>query len=158
MNRYFYHRRPGLFIEPRCHQSISSSGPSQSHTTTGTTSGQASPVAAEGSQAVGSGSIGVAGQGAKYIESGGTDQSNADLSTRISAGTGSTVTIGDPNANQTISQLAQSLATASQGGSSSSPLIVPLQQAASSIPWATVGIITGVVLLLMLLPRLFKKS
>lgn len=153
MNRYFFHRRPGLFIEPRCCQSISSSGPSQSHTTTGTTSGLSSPVAAEGSQSVGSGSIGVAGTAARYLETGATDQSNADLSTRINTGGGSTITIGDPNASQTISDLAQSLASASQasGSSSSSPVLVPA--AASSIPWTPLAVLGGLVLLILVLVK-----
>ena len=141
-----------------CRQSISSQAASQSHTTTGTTSGTASPVSAEGSQAVGSGSIGVAGTGARYLESGATDNANADLSSHITAGTGSSVIIGDPNADQTISQLAATVAQATGGGSggSSSPLIVPLTQAAAAIPWTTIGIVGGIILLVVFIFR--KKS
>lgn len=142
-----------------CRQSISSQGPSQSHTTTGTTSGQASPVASEGSQSTGSGSIGVAGTGARYLESGSVDNANADQSTKISSGNGSTVYIGDPNAGQTISQLAQTVASVSQpagGGGGSAPLILPLTQAAAAIPWTMIGIVGGIVLLIVFLFR--KKS
>jgi hypothetical protein len=161
MNRFFYNpawARP-LFIELRCCQSISQSGPTQSHTTTGTTSGQASPVAAEGSQSTGSGSIGVAGQNARYIESGGTDNANADQSTRINSGSGSTIYLGDPNAGQVISQLAQTVAStapAGGGGGSSTPLVLPLTQAAAAVPWTTIGILGGVVLLIVFIFR--RKS
>jgi hypothetical protein len=118
--------RPKLFCEPRCCQSISSAGPSSSSTSTGTTSGPGSPVSAAGSQAVGTGSIGVAGTGAKYLEEGAADNEHANQSTNITASKGSTVTIGDPNAGQEISSLASQFAQTVQGvaGSGGSPIIL----------------------------------
>jgi hypothetical protein len=88
-------------------------GDSSSATNTGTTSGTSSPVAAENSLATAPGSIGV-GSG-KYLESGAMDNTNANLSTSINAGSGASVVIGDPNADNMISQLAQQFSNAVQG-------------------------------------------
>ena len=87
-------------------------------TTTQTTSGASSPVASKDSQAVGSGSIAVAGAGAKYLEAGATDQSGAQVGGvggNLNASGGAVVNIGDPNADKTISDLADALAGLNQG-------------------------------------------
>lgn len=113
--------RRRLFQEPRCRQSISSQGPSSSHTTTGTTSGASSPVAAENSQAIGSGSIGVGASG-KYLESGASDNTDANQSTNISASAnnGGTITI-EPNSTDPI---ADKILSALADGSASIPVSV----------------------------------
>jgi hypothetical protein len=144
-----------------CRQSISSQGPSQSHTTTGTTSGTSSPVSAEGSQAVGSGSIGVAGTNARYLESGATDNANADLSSHINAGTGSQVIIGDPNAGQAITALANTVAqttAGNSGGGGSTILSLPTGTAAAgSINWMQIGLIGAAIAAVFLFLSLFGK-
>ena len=87
---------------------------SSSTTETLTSSGQNSPNASEGSQALGSGSIGVAGTGAKYLEQGAVDQAGAQIGgvqgSSINASSGGTIQIGDPQATQTIAALAQNFA------------------------------------------------
>jgi hypothetical protein len=87
---------------------------SSSSTETLTSSGQNSPNASEGSQALGSGSIGVSGTGAKYLEQGAVDQAGAQIGgvqgSSISASSGGTIQIGDPQATQTIAALAQNFA------------------------------------------------
>lgn len=94
----------------------SNSGGNKSSTSneTATSSGQNSPNATGGSQALGSGSIGVAGNGAKYLEQGATDASGSQFGgvsgSSLSASGGGTINIGDPQATQTVAALAQNFA------------------------------------------------
>jgi len=116
-----------------CLWSNSGGNKSSSNTETDTTSGQNSPAASGGSQAIGSGSIGVAGTGAKYLEQGAVDASGAQLGgvqgSSLSASGGGTINIGDPGAVQTIAALAQNFADTVQsvgsGGGGSTVVTTP---------------------------------
>jgi len=143
--------RSKIFVEPRFYLNFGSGGSSSStRTETGTTSGQNSPVASEGSQSLGSGSIGVAGAGAKYLEQGAADLSGAQLGgvqgSQVQASEGSTINIGDPQAVQTIAALAQNFSDqvatlAGSGGAGSTVVTTPgtpttsLGLSSSAINW-----------------------
>ncbi|MGB7767432.1 MAG: hypothetical protein WBN22_01065 [Verrucomicrobiia bacterium] len=120
----------------------------QTTTETATSSAASSPNATGGSQAIGSGSIGVAGTGASYIESGAQQVSG------ISGGNGSTITIGDPNASDALAQIAEQLAGGGSSGGSGS-IIVPAGGGASSlfsnVNWTVVAIVGAIVLGLWLI-------
>lgn len=131
-------------------------GSSQSNpeTTTNTTSGASSPVANKDSQAIGSGSIGVSGAGAKYVEQGGTDASGANVGGvggSINATSGSTVNIGDPNAGSVITDLASKFAdtvqsvSASQASGAAAGQSTPLSWSIQKIGLVIAGI-TAVIL------------
>lgn len=138
------------------------SGPSSSSssttTSTNTSSGQSAPNASGGSQSLGSGDIGVAGTGAKYLEQGATDLSGAGTISHanLTAGSGATIQIGDPQAVDALSQVAQQLAaqsasqapTYSAGGGggavgATGGFIAPLTQ---NINWSLLAIIVGAAL------------
>jgi len=130
-------------------------------TETSTTSGASSPSATGGSQAIGPGSIGVAGSGAKYLESGATDQAGANVGgvqgSDLSASGGATITIGDPNAGNALAQIAEQLASNAGGGGSGSggggSVIVPggggtsiLPALTQNINWSLIAIVAAAVL------------
>jgi hypothetical protein len=147
---------------PVCRMS-NENAPSQSSTDTSTTSGASSPSALGSSQAIGSGSIGVAGTDAKYLESGATDNSGQTTSTSnaINTGSGSSVTIGDPNADALISSLANQFSNAVQSTAASAASGVQAAVAGAqsgTISIKTIGIFIAIVAALIGLFTLLKKK
>ncbi len=116
------------------------------------------------------GSIAVGAQG-KYQEAGAVDLSGASkvggqVGT-IDAGTGSTITVGDPNADALISQLADQFSNAVQGVSASAAnglqtasnaLNQPVPGTGGSITYKTLGLILAGVGALVALIALFKHK
>jgi len=139
-----------------CLWSNSGGNKSSSNTETNTTSGQNSPAASDGSQAIGSGSIGVAGEGAKYLEQGAVDQSGSQIGgvqgSSINASSGGTIQIGDPQATQTIAALAQNFAdTVSSLGSGGGGSTVVTGSGSGSAPAGTFSVTNlGIVALIAL--------
>jgi hypothetical protein len=136
--------------------------PSSSTTQTNTTSGASSPVANESSQAIGSGSIGVAGQDAAYIEQGATQTKAGgniagQVGGNIEAGSGSNITIGDPNATATLADLATQFANSVQNVSAGAEQAVA-QAAGAQQPWSLqqIGlVIAGLTAVLLIFKFLF---
>lgn len=127
---------------------------STSNNETSTTSGQNAPSATGGSQAIGSGSIGVAGTGAKYLETGASDTSG----NTINASSGGTIQIGDPQATNTIAALAQNFADTVQtlgtgGGGSTVVTGTPGSTALGAFSWTSLGVVALVLAGLALLFR-----
>jgi hypothetical protein len=124
---------------------------SQPTTNTSTSSGANSPNAAQSSQAIGSGSIGL-GSSSQYQEQGATSISaggnvGGQVGT-ISAGTGSSVIIGDPNADNLISSLAQQFSSTVQNvaaGTSASAAAAPAASTTGTISYKTLGLIAAVI-------------
>ncbi|MGH8022218.1 MAG: hypothetical protein ACRED1_01450 [Limisphaerales bacterium] len=160
-----------LFSEPRCYIAASHSASSQStQQKTYTTSGASSPITGAGA-AAGSGSIAV-GAGGKYLESGAVDQSGSNfggVGGNITAAKGSTVNIGDQNAAEQLSNLAQQFAQTVQGvaGSINSgsggggTVVVPtssdsFSQALASIPWTTLALIAAAIAAIFVLGNIFE--
>ncbi|MGD0744139.1 MAG: hypothetical protein ABSA45_03195 [Verrucomicrobiota bacterium] len=108
-----------------------SASSASSSPTTQTSSGASAPnVSGRSAQGVGAGSIGVSGTGAKYQEQGSLDLSGSKGSAvggtvgTISAGPGASVILGDPNALNQVSALAQQFADAVSGVASQTPAAV----------------------------------
>ena len=147
-----------------------SSSSQQSQQKTLTTSGAASPNVTDTGTAATTGSIAV-GAGGKYQEAGAVDLSGAkDVGGQvgtISAGTGANITIGDPNADALISQLADQFSSAVQGVSASaatglqaasSALNQPVPGTNGSISYKTLGLILAGIGALVALIALFKHK
>jgi hypothetical protein len=144
-----------------CWSASSSSQASQQKTLT--TSGAASPAATDSATAATTGSIAV-GESGKYQESGAVDLSGAEgvggsVGT-ISAGSGSSVVIGDPNADNLISQLAQQFSDSVQSVAASGAAGVAAatgqpQATTGTISYKTLGLIASIVIALGALFALF---
>jgi len=124
---------------------------------TNTSSGASSPNASGGSQAVGPGSIGVAGTGAKYLEQGATDYAGAQVGgvsgSSLNASGGATITIGDPNAVNALGQIADQLANAvttpastGGGGGGGGGITTWLQPLTQNINWSLIAIVGAVLI------------
>ena len=133
---------------------------STTHTETNTTSGDNSPSASGGSGiiGVGSGSISVAGDAAKYQETGAYDYSGANLGGiggDLTTGSGSTITIGDPSAVSALGQIADRLATAvttpASSGGGGGGVGGTLNTLTQNVNWTLIAIAAAVVLGLYLL-------
>lgn len=139
----------------------------QTTTNTLTSSGaNAPPIIGGGTSsstaAVSSGSIAVTGNGAKYLESGATDQAGAQVgglaltSSNLNLSGGGTLTIGDPNASNALAQIAEQLATGGAGGGGSGgggSVIVPggggtsiIPSALQNINWSLIAIVAAAIL------------
>jgi len=136
---------------------------SQPTTNTSTSSGANSPNAAQSSQAIGSGSIGL-GSSSQYQEQGATSVSaGGDVGGTvgtISAGTGSSVIIGDPNADNLISSLANQFSTTVQNvaaGTSASAAAAPAQPT-GTISYKTIGLVAAVIAAIVGLFALFGSK
>jgi hypothetical protein len=137
-----------------------------------TTSGASSPNVTDTGTAAASGSIAVGAQG-KYQEAGSIDQSGSTGSGlggsvgTISAGNGASIVVGDPNADNLISQLAQNFSDAVQGVSASaaqgiqtatSALNQPVPGTNGTITYKTLGLIIGAIAALVALIALFRHK
>ncbi|MGH7224597.1 MAG: hypothetical protein ACRELF_15340 [Gemmataceae bacterium] len=156
---------PKLFLEPRCYIAASHSSSSQSTSQkTLTTSGATSPISGGAGSAASSGSIAV-GQGGKYQESGSLDLSGSNVGGvggSIKASSGATVNIGDENAVQQLSDLAntfaqtvQGVASGSGGGTVVLPATTPATSALAEIPWTTLGLIGAAIAAIIVLGEIF---
>ena len=155
-------------VLPVCYFSASSAEQKTTQRTL-TTSGAAAPIASEAGTAATTGSIAV-GQAGKYQEQGSIDISGSKGSGlggavgTISAGTGSNIVIGDPNASNVISQLAQQFASSVQdvaaSGASGAAAAGQAAQAAAAAPGAvsykTLGLIAAGVLAIAALFAMLK--
>lgn len=157
------------FFMPLVGWSASSSSQATNQRTL-TTSGSAAPIASETGTAATTGSIAVGASG-KYQEAGSVDLSNAkDVGGTvgtISAGNGSSIILGDPNADNLISQLAknfsdtvQSVSTSAAQGVQSvgSALNQPVPGTGGAITYKTLGLIIGAIAALVALIALFRKK
>jgi len=156
---------PGLiwFVLP-CILGNSGGSSATTRTTTQTTSGANSPNASEGSQAIGSGSIGL-GSNAKYQEQGSIDLSGAQKAGvggsvgSIDAGNGATITIGDPGATKTISDLATQFASTVQGISAGVAPATPASSDSEPLSYKTIGLIVAAIAVIIgLFGWLFGKK
>lgn len=155
-----------IFFEPRCYIAASHSASNQTTSQkTLTTSGATSPISGGPGAAASSGSIAV-GQGGNYQESGSLNLTGANVGGvggSINAN-GSTVNIGDQNAVQQLSQLANTFAqtvqgVASDGSGGGGTVIIPATSSATAtIPWTALGLIAAAIAAIFVLGQVFKKS